>query len=157
MEETTGSPKFLCLAYAGQMYLPAVLAAMARHLEYWWTFAISVADQPKPIFARSVQAKWKPVVAFAKRPIKQAANWLADLLDGGGRDDRYHEWGQAEAEAVYLIRRLTEPGQLVVDPYAGGGAFLAACKASNRRWLATERHEATALVARKRLAEMDRR
>jgi DNA modification methylase len=157
VEETTGSPKFLCLAYAGQMYLPQVLAAMARHLTYWWTFAVTVADQPKPIFARSVQAKWKPVVAFAKRPIKQAANWLADLLDGGGRDDRYHEWGQAEAEVVYLIQRLTEPGDLLVDPYAGGGAFLAAAKATHRRWLATERDEATALIARQRLAEMDRR
>ena len=130
---------------------------MARHLEYWWTFAISVTEQPKAVYARSIQDRWKPVVAFAKRPIKPAANWLADLLDGGGRDNRYHEWGQAEAEAVYLIRRLTEPGQLVVDPYAGGGAFLAACKATNRRWLATERDEATALVARQRLAEMDRR
>ena len=63
----------------------------------------------------------------------------------------------ARPEAVYLIQRLTEPGQLVVDPYAGGGAFIAACKATNRRWLATERDEATALIARKRLAEMDRR
>ena len=97
------------------------------------------------------------MVAFARRPLKPAANWLADLLDGGGRDDRYHQWGQTEAEAVYLIRRLTEPGELVVDPYAGGGAFLAAAKATNRRWLATERDEATALIARKRLAEMDRR
>ena len=67
---------------------------------------------------------------------------------------RYHEWGQAEAEAVYLIQRLTEPGQLIVDPYAGGAAFLAAAKATNRRWLATERDEATAVIARKRLAGM---
>jgi DNA modification methylase len=42
----------------------------------------------------------------------------------------------------------------VVDPYAGGAAFLAAAKATGRRWLATERDETTALIARKRLAEM---
>jgi hypothetical protein len=148
-------PGGLCLAYCGQMYLPQVLAAMTRHLQYFWTFVVTVADQPKPIFARSIQAKWKPVVAFAKRPIRPAANWLADLLDGGGRDDRYHQWGQTEVEAVYLIQRLTEPGQLVVDPYAGGGAFIAACKATHRRWLATERDEATAHIARQRLAEID--
>ena len=145
-------PSGLCLAYCGQMYLPGVLAAMARHLEYWWTFAVQVADQPKAIYARSIQARWKPVVAFAKRPVRPAANWLADLIYGGGRDKRYHEWGQAEAEAVYLIQRLTEPGQLVVDPYAGGGTFLTAAKATGRRWLATERDEATALIARERLA-----
>jgi hypothetical protein len=111
-----------------------------------------LADQPKAIYARSIQARWKPIVAFAKPPLKPAANWLADLIDGGGRDKRFHEWGQAEAEAAYLIQRLTEPGQLVVDPYAGGGAFVAAAKATNRRWLATEQDETTALIARKRLA-----
>ena len=146
-------PGGLCLAYCGQMYLPAVLTAMARHLHYWWIFAVGVANQPKAIYARSIQARWKPIVALAKHPMRPAANWLADWIEGGGRDNRYHEWGQAEAEAVYLIQRLTEPGQLVVDPYAGGGAFLAAAKATGRRWLATERDEATAVIARKRLAE----
>jgi hypothetical protein len=145
-------PGRLCLAYAAQMYLPQVLAAMARHLEYWWTFAVRIADQPKAIYARSIQARWKPIVAFARRPLKPAPNWLADVIEGGGRDKRYHEWGQAEGEAAYLIQRLTEPGQLVVDPYAGGGAFVAAAKATHRRWLATERDEATAMIARKRLA-----
>jgi hypothetical protein len=34
------TPGGLCLAYAGQMYLPQVLAAMGRYLRYWWTFGI---------------------------------------------------------------------------------------------------------------------
>ncbi len=50
--------------------------------------------------------------------------------------------------------RLTEPGQLVVDPFCGGGQIPAACKAIGRRWLAMEKERSTALVARKRLAEM---
>jgi len=37
-------PGGLCLAYPGQVHLPQVLAAMAKHLRYWWTFAI-VYDQ----------------------------------------------------------------------------------------------------------------
>jgi hypothetical protein len=77
-------PGGLCLAYCGQMYLPGVLVAMAQHLEYWWTFAVRVADQPKAIYSRSIQARWKPIVAFAKAPVKRAANWLADLIEGGG-------------------------------------------------------------------------
>jgi hypothetical protein len=34
------TPGGLCLAYAGQTYLPDVLAAMAKHLRYGWTFGI---------------------------------------------------------------------------------------------------------------------
>src|SRR5262245_27470246 len=46
---------------------------------------------------------------------------------------------------------------LVVDCHAGGGAFLAAAKATHRRWLATERDEATAVLARERLAGVPRK
>ncbi len=144
-------PGSLCLAYAGQMYLPQVLAAMSKHLRYWWTFAIFYDQFILQIHARHLKNKWKPVVAFAKPPLKPAPAWLVDGIDGGGRDKEYHEWGQQEAEAVYLIEHLTEPNALVVDCYAGGGAFPAAAKATGRRWLATEMDETTALIARKRL------
>lgn len=147
-------PGGLCLAYAGQMYLPDVMAVMGKHLKYWWTFAIYYDQLILPIYPRHVKNKWKPVVAFAKPPLKPAPDWLLDAVVGGGRDKEYHEWGQQQAEAVYLIEHLTEPEALVVDCYAGGAAFLAAAKGTGRRWLATEQDETTALIARKRLAEM---
>ncbi len=147
-------PGGLCLAYAGQTYLPQVLAALAKHLRYWWTFAIVYDRLILPIYPRHVKNRWKPVVAFAKPPLRPAADWLLDAVGGAGRDKTYHEWGQQEAEARFFVESLTGPGALVVDPYAGGGAFLAAAKATGRRWLATERDEATALVARQRLAAM---
>jgi DNA modification methylase len=57
------------------------------------------------------------------------------------------------SEARYFITRLTEAGDLVVDPFVGGGTIPLACKASGRRWLATEIDEGTVAVARKRLAD----
>ena len=144
-------PGGLCLAYTGQLHLPAVLEAMGRHLAYWWTFAIQFAGQHYAVHPRRVQNKWKPIVAFGRPPLGKAPDWLCDLLQGGGRDKRHHDWGQDESEAEYLVRHLTEPGQLVVDPFCGGGQVPAACKALGRRWLATEEDKATALVARKRV------
>ena len=147
-------PSGLCLAYTGQFYLPEVMAAMGKHLEYWWVMAIQFGGQHYAIHARHIQNKWKPIVAFAKPPVRKAPNWLSDLLEGGGRDKEHHDWGQDESEVEYVIQRLTEPGQLVVDPFCGGGTIPAACKTLGRRWLATEKDRNTALVARKRLAEM---
>jgi hypothetical protein len=147
-------PGGLCLAYCGQMYLPAVLAAMAKHLRYWWTLGIFYDKLILPIYPRHIKNRWKPVVAFAKPPLQPAPAWLLDAVVGAGRDKDYHEMGQQEAEAQFFIESLTGPGALVVDPYAGGGAFLAAAKATGRRWLATEHDATTALIARKRLAEM---
>ncbi len=147
-------PGGLCLAYTGQLHLPEIMEAMGRHLRYWWMIAVEFGGQHCAIHPRRIQNAWKPIIAYAKPPIRKAPNWLSDHLDGGGRDKQHHDWGQDESEVEYLIQRLTEPGQLVVDPFCGGGTIPAACKTLGRRWLATEVDRATALVARKRLAEM---
>jgi hypothetical protein len=57
-----------------------------------------------------------------------------------------------QEEARRKIENLTGPGAFIADCYAGGGAFVAAAKATGRGWLATERDEAAALIARKRVA-----
>src|SRR5262249_48446740 len=137
-----------------QMYLPQVLTAMAKHLRYWWTFAIVYDQLILPIYARHIKNRWKPVVAYAKPPLQPTPDWLLDAVVGAGRAKEYAEGGQQEAEARFFIENLTEPGALMVDPYAGGASFLAAAKATGRRWLATERDETTALIARRRLAEL---
>jgi hypothetical protein len=147
-------PSGLCLAYTGQFYLPEVMEAMGSHLRYWWMIALQFGGQHCAVHPRRVQNKWKPILAFAKPPVRKAPNWLSDLLQGGGRDKKHHDWGQDESEVAYLVQRLTEPGQLIVDPFCGGGTIPAACKALGRKWLATEKDRNTALVARKRLSEM---
>jgi DNA modification methylase len=45
------------------------------------------------------------------------------------------------------------PGDLIVDPYCGSGTVPAAWRVLGRRWQATGQDRATALVARKRLAQ----
>jgi hypothetical protein len=45
--------------------------------------------------------------------MRLAARWLADVIDGSGREKDHHDWGQGEAEACYLPTWLTEPGDLV--------------------------------------------
>ena len=146
-------PGGLCLAYADPGRLLEVLDAMREHLDYWWCFAISHTGKPRYINDRHIQNKWKPIVAFGRFPIPLPPEWLGDFLEGGGRDKTHHVWGQPESEARYLITRLTEAGDLVVDPFCGGGTIPAVCKALGRRWLATEIDKETVAIARKRLAE----
>jgi hypothetical protein len=146
-------PGGLCLAYTGQFHLPVVMEAMGKHLRYWWTFAIRFSGSHCAIHPRHIQNVWKPILAFAKPPLKPAPQWLSDHLDGGGRDKQHHDWGQHQSEVEYLVEKLTEPGDLVVDPFAGGGSVPAAAKTLGRRWIATEIDKTTVLIARKRLNE----
>ena len=150
-------PGGLCLAYAEPGILVEVLDEMRRYLHYWWTFAVPHVDVPRYVNDRHLQNKWKPILAFGKGAVPLPPEWLGDFLEGGGRDKRFHVWGQPESEARYLLTRLTEVNDLIVDPYAGGGTVPAVCKALGRRWLATEIEKETVAIARKRLADMELR
>jgi site-specific DNA-methyltransferase (adenine-specific) len=52
-----------------------------------------------------------------------------------------------------VIRATTNPGDLVIDPFAGTGTTLVAARDLGRRYLGVELCEATANLARRRLAE----
>jgi ParB-like chromosome segregation protein Spo0J len=144
-------PGGFCLAYASKIYLPEVMDSMAKHLQFWWLFSINYKNVVVPFHARGIKECWKPVLAYIKPPMHPAPEWFLDAVQGIGGDKDYHMFGKPEAEGRYFIGNLTAPGGLVVDPYAGGGAFCAAAKATGRRWLATERDRATALIARRRV------
>ncbi|MHB0960756.1 MAG: DNA methyltransferase [Pirellulaceae bacterium] len=139
-------PGRLSLAYSGQLHLLSVMESMSQHLTYWWTFAVEFSGSHCAIHPRHVQNKWKPILAFAKPPLKPAPEWVTDHLAGGGRDKKFHDWAQDESEVVYLLNHLTRPGNLIVDPFCGGGTVPAACKSLGRRWLATEVDKTTALT-----------
>jgi adenine-specific DNA methylase len=129
---------------------------MGQYLEWWWIFSIRFAGSSAAVWSRKIQNSWRPVVAFVKPPATAPDDWLSDCLEGGGREKDSHEWQQAESEAEYLIRKLTAPNDLVVDPFVGGGTIPVACKRLGRRWLATEIDPATAAVARQRVEAAER-
>jgi hypothetical protein len=134
---------------------PMILGASSSRssLTYWWTFTVVFGGQPVLIHSRHVQNRSRLIVAFARPPVRPAARSLADVIEGGGREKIHHDWGQGEAEARYLLTWLTEPGNMAVDPFCGGGTIPAVCKGLGRNWLATERDKATAMIARRRLSQ----
>jgi DNA modification methylase len=140
----------LCLANSGIGYLPAVLAAMAKHLKYHWIFAIKFAGGHRAVYPVKIHNGWQPVVAFRKG--KCAAGWCGDHLHSGGKEKDSHNYQKTLTDCEYFIEHLTEPGQLVVDPYCGSGTVPTACKKLGRRWLACELNSDMARIARGRLA-----
>jgi len=146
-------PGSLCLTYTGQMFLPQVIDAMVEHLDYWWIFAIQFGGKHTAIHPRAIQNKWRSILAFAKPPVKPSPEWLSDMLEGGGRNKQRDDWEQEESEAEYLIKKLTKPNDLVVDPFCGTGTFCVAAKTVGRRWCGTEIEAVKAKMARARLVD----
>ena len=71
----------------------------------------------------------------------------------GRKDKKYHAWGQSAEEARYYIESMSEPGELVFDPFAGGGTVPFVCERIGREYIAFEIDEKQCEVIKKRIAE----
>lgn len=124
------------LAMAGQSYLPTVLKLMAVHLRYHWTLAyLTPGGQSPQIWPRKVNAFWKPVLWFVKGDY--VGTWKGDVIKSNVNDNdkRFHDWGQSESGMARLVEKFTEPGQIILDPFVGGGTVAVVCERLGRQFI----------------------
>ncbi len=127
-----------CLAaYSGQSHLPDVIQSLTNHLDYIWTIAVRGRGPKTQIFQPRIWSAWKPIFLFAKPPVLRT-EWLDDLFEGTGPEKDAHGWQQGLGEAEHFIRLLSEPGDIVVDPFLGGGTTAVACRNTGRRFIGAE-------------------
>lgn len=70
----------------------------------------------------------------------------------GKRDKEHHKWGDGLHFARTYIEVLTRPGDVVLDPFVGGGTVPAACVMRGRHFYGCEIDPVTAERSRSRLA-----
>ncbi len=97
---------------------------------------------------------WRPVLAFAKGK-REGMRPCLDACTTDTREWTYHPCEQPLKPWLYWLDRLTMPGELIVDPFAGSGTTGVAAKMLGRSYLGTEVDEGHARVARGRLAETE--
>lgn len=123
----------LVAVMSGQSYLPEVYRRLSEHLRYRWTLAyMTPGGQAVQQWQAKVNTAWKPVLLFG-----DAAEWFGDVAVSkpNDNDKRFHGWGQSESGMADLVDRLTNPGQLVCDPFLGGGTTAVVCLALGRRFV----------------------
>lgn len=64
---------------------------------------------------------------------------------------RYHKWSKDPGTVIRWLHGYSQPGDIVLDPYTGGGVVPACCKTTDRRYLAFEIDPVTAEDARERV------
>jgi DNA modification methylase len=145
-------PGGFMFSYTGKRRINEVYRAFDQHLEYWWTIAGFQPDNNQKHWARAVIEAWRPVLVYLKPPAPKRPPTLLDAVRMN-RDKRYHEWGQGEDFAMRYINLWTQPGDLVWEPFTGGGTIPAVCKQLGRNFVAFEVDPTTADRARKRLEQ----
>lgn len=130
-------PGGLCAVMVGQSYLPEVMERLSSRLDYHWTIAyLTPGGQAVQIFPRKVNTFWKPILIY-RNGEGDASEWFGDVAKSevNDNDKRYHHWGQSESGMADLIKRLSRPGDMIVDPFLGAGTTGVAALALGRSFV----------------------
>jgi hypothetical protein len=130
-----------CLAaYSGKYHLPEVMDILGGHLTYRTVIAVNYNGWCRP-FGRgrknSYLTGWKPVLLYSVGEW-QPPKMLKDVIQATDKErkwKKWHKWEQGLNEALYLVERLTRPGDTVLDPMAGGFTFGQAAKLLGRDFI----------------------
>lgn len=147
----------------GQLDVPAYLeqyADLERQelwgLDYRWICAWLTPGPATRIYAARVGTNWKPVLVFERLDMEDGEldqRWiLGDVFQSPADDKEHHHWGQNLTGFRDLVEAFTQPGDLVCDPYLGGGTTAVACRDLGRRFVGCDIDPAAVATARERLA-----
>jgi site-specific DNA-methyltransferase (adenine-specific) len=136
----------LVAVMSGQSYLPDVMKRLCEHLKYRWMLAYMLPGGGTQVWPAKANNFWKPVILFG-----ESFEWFGDVATSTYSDKRFHGWGQSEAGMADLVARLTKPGQLICDPFLGGGTTAIVSLALGRRFVGCDIDASCVELARQRV------
>lgn len=142
---------------SGQYHLPEVISLLGENLDYLWTIAyLTPGGTATHVFPRRVNSSWKPVLVYGRQGERYGGPAYGDVAKSpvNGADKSHHQWGQSEAGMSDLMRRFVEPGQVVLDPFLGGGTTAVAALALGASVIGFDIDPAAVEITRQRIAEV---
>jgi hypothetical protein len=127
------------LTYVGTYWKDRVMKIMERNYEYYFDFILLNGGNSPVMWQRKVISRHKSIIAYRK--LGSSAHPRTNVLSfwpGGGEDKRFHTWGQDESSARYYIDCFSKRGDLIYDPFCGGGTTPYVCKVLDRRFISYE-------------------
>lgn len=133
-------PGGYCMAYVGKMFIPEIIASLSKQLEYVSIFAVFQSFSQSRIMKHNIFENWRPILVFKKPGVSAVKEWAQDVVRGT-RDKSHHEWQQDSEAPLQYIAAYTKPGDVVLDPFVGGGTTPWACKQLGRYFVAFDVNE----------------
>lgn len=121
-------PGGLLIMYYGNQYLRQALIEIGESLTHLFTFALYHKDKRNVVWGTKMISVWKPILVFAKPPVKKYWKPVPDLIVGSGKEQDWHPWEQNLEESKYLLKTFCPVGGTVVDLCMGSGTVMIAAQ-----------------------------
>lgn len=147
-------PNGSLIVMCGQSYFPKVIDQLSKEMNYHWCMAyVTPGGQSPSLFQKRVNTFWKPVLWFTKG--KYNGDYIGDVLKSptNANDKRYHEWGQSLGGMKDIIEKFTDAGQLILDPFLGGGTTGVAAVTMGRKFIGTDIDKKNIDISMERIKE----
>jgi hypothetical protein len=132
--------------------LDDVLAQTRPHMRCVTQLAyLMEGRQRTQAWSGKTNSSWNQVLVFGNMK-----NWGSDRIHVPPADPdqkAYHRHGQSVDGFRQIVERVTDVGDLVCDPFVGGGATALACYGTDRKFVGGDKDADAAEVARRRVAE----
>lgn len=142
------------IVMVGQSYLPEVLRLLGSCMEYHWCLAyLTPGGQSPQLWHKRTNTFWKPVLWYTKG--EYAGDYIGDVLKSppNDNDKRFHEWGQSIGGMKDIVERFTDPGNIILDPFVGGGTTGVSAVSTGRRFIGADIDESNIETTERRVQE----
>lgn len=131
-------PGGFVMCMAGGYFLNKIYAMfeVVPALNYFWEFHHRSNGDTPYIWQRFVVAKTKVILAYVKGDGLPRIKSVLSMFESTSKSKQFHHWGQDVESARYYIDCFSAPGDLVCDPFIGGGTTAVACSLIGRRCVA---------------------
>ena len=151
-------PGRLAVVYAGHLQLDREMELLARGgLTYMWHGVNVLRGRHTRVRVRMVFGQHRSVLLYSAGPYLPRT-WLNDVAfaegRGGPEERPLHPWQQALEPVRYWIRQVSEPGELIVDPFIGSGTTAVAAVMEGRRFIGCDIDPGCVETTRRRLADL---
>jgi len=152
------------VSMAGNLYLNQIYSEFdAAGLTYFYNVffdsgssghGVWIADNRADKSCRAV-TPIKMLVCYCKGIGHLHSGMLVSTFRNSRKDKTYHHWGQSVASACFYIDYFSSPGDLVYDPFVGGGTTAVACELIGRRWIGSDVDIDALKISQQRLSDKD--
>ncbi|MHB1582986.1 MAG: DNA methyltransferase [Acidimicrobiales bacterium] len=148
-------PGRLAAVYCGHVHLDEELRLLEQGgLSYVWHGVNILPGRHTKVRARMINGRHRSVLIMSAGAFTPRG-WLHDTFfaegRGGPETRPLHPWQQAVAPVVHWIEQVSEPGELIFDPFLGSGTTGVAALRAGRRFLGGDIEPGNVETTRRRL------